>query len=179
MYVQNLLFGMHISLRHEAHGGSPATWSNASLLNANGGKRAPAKLSRKVYEAAVSERETMIQMVTRIIKLVSIPVLLIASIFARYAAGYEFLVNLAICLGAVVLVQRAVQLKRYYWAAGFVLVAAVFSPLSLVVKIFLLMGLTCTATFVTLFAAFRTHPSPADQNNWGDSNEETANLTSA
>ena len=58
MYVQNLPFGMHISLRHEAHVGSPATWSNASLSNANGGKRAPAKLSRKVYEAAVSERET-------------------------------------------------------------------------------------------------------------------------
>jgi len=41
MYVQNLPFGMHISLRHEAHVGSPATWSNASLSNANGGKRAP------------------------------------------------------------------------------------------------------------------------------------------
>jgi len=104
----------------------------------------------------------MIQMVTRIIKWVSIPVILIASIFARYAAAYELMVNLAICLGAAVCVQRAVQLKEYFWAGGFVAIAVVFSPLLLADKIFLLMGLTCSATFVTLFAAFRTHPSPAD-----------------
>lgn len=104
----------------------------------------------------------MFQMVAKIIKWVSIPVLLIASIFARYAASYESWVNLAICLGAVILVQRAVQLKKYFWAAGFVSIAVVFSPFLLVVKVFLLMGLTCIATFVTLFAAFRSHPIPAD-----------------
>jgi hypothetical protein len=100
----------------------------------------------------------MFQMVTKIIKRVSIPVLLIASIFSRYAASYEFLVDLVICLGAIILVQQAVRLKKYFWAAGFVAIALVFSPLPLVVKIFLLMGLTCAATFATLLTAFRTQP---------------------
>ena len=98
--------------------------------------------------------------IRRIIKWVSIPVLLFASIFARYAAAYEFTLNVVVCLGAVVCVQRAVQLK-FSWAAGFVAIAVVFSPLSLVDKIFLLMGLICMAGFLTLFAAFRTHPAPA------------------
>ena len=101
---------------------------------------------------------TMFQIAAKIIRWVSIPVLLIASMFARYAASYESWVNLAICLGAVILVQRAVQLKNYFWAAGFVSIAVVFSPFLLVVKVFLLMGLTCIITFVTLFAAFRSRP---------------------
>jgi hypothetical protein len=103
----------------------------------------------------------MFQMVTKIIKWVSLPVLLIVSIFSRSAASYELLVDLVICLGAVIFVQRAVRLKEYFWATGFVAIAVVFSPLLLVVKIFLLMGCTCIATFVTLLAAFRTQPLPA------------------
>ena len=99
--------------------------------------------------------------VTRIIKWLSIPVLLIASIFARYAAAYEFTLNLVVCLGAVVCVLRAVQFREYSWAAGFLAIAVVFSPLFLVEKIFLLMGLTCMAICFTLFAAFRTHAAPA------------------
>jgi hypothetical protein len=100
--------------------------------------------------------------ITRIIKWLSIPILLTASIFARYAAAYEFTVNLVICLGAVVCVQRAVQLREYSWAAGFVAIAVVFSPLLLASKIFLLMGLICMATLISLFAAFRTHPVRAN-----------------
>jgi hypothetical protein len=102
----------------------------------------------------------MFQMAKSTIKWVSIPVLLIASLFSRYAAGYELAVDLAICLGATVLVQRAVGLREYFWAAGFVSIAIVFSPLLLVAKIFLLMGLICAATFLTLFAAFRRLPLP-------------------
>ena len=104
----------------------------------------------------------MFQSITKIIKRVSIPVLLIASPFSRYAGRYEFLVDFAICLGAVILVLLAFRLKENFWAAGFVTIAVVFSPLSLVVKIFLLMGLTCIATLVSLLAAFRTQPLPAD-----------------
>ena len=104
----------------------------------------------------------MFQTVTKIVKWVSIPVLLIASLFACCAASYETLVDCVICLGAIVFILRAVRLKEYFWAAGFLAIVAVFSPLSLVVKIFLLMGFTCIAIFVTLLAAFRTQPLPAD-----------------
>jgi hypothetical protein len=103
----------------------------------------------------------MFRMVTKIIKWVSIPVLLVASLFACCAASYEPLVDFAICLGAIIFVQRAIRLKEYFWAAGFLAIVVVFTPLSLVVKIFLLMGFTCIATFANLLAAFRTQPAPA------------------
>ena len=50
----------------------------------------------------------MYKMVARIAKWASIPVLLIGSVFSRYAASYELTVDLAICLGATILVPRAV-----------------------------------------------------------------------
>ena len=104
----------------------------------------------------------MSQTIARIIKWVSIPVLLVASVLSRFAASYELAADLAICLGATILVQRAVWRKEYFWAGGFVSIAIVFSPLLLAVKIFLLMGLTCVAIFLALLAAFRRQPLPVD-----------------
>lgn len=101
----------------------------------------------------------MLQIVTKIVKWVSLPALLIASMFSRSAASYEFLVDVVICLGAIIFVQRAIRSKEYFWAVGFVAIAAVFSPLLLLVKIALLMGLTCIAAFASLLAAFRTQPA--------------------
>ena len=103
----------------------------------------------------------MFEMVIKIVKWASLPVLLFASLFSRYATGYELLVDFAVCLGAIILVQRAVLLKQYFWAAGFLVVAIVFSPLLLIVKILFLMGFAYIATFVTLLAAFRARPLPA------------------
>jgi len=107
------------------------------------------------------EVHTMFQTVVRITKWVSIPVLLLASILSRFTANYEFLVDCVICLGATVVILWAVRSKEYLLAAGFIAVAVVFSPLLLVVKIFLLMGLTCSVSLIIVFAAFRTQPLPA------------------
>ena len=104
----------------------------------------------------------MFQTVMKIVKWVSIPLLLIASLFACCTAHYEPLVDFVICLGAVVFIVRAVWLKEYLWAAALLAILAVFSPLSLVAKIILLMGFTAIATFATLLAAFRPQPLPAD-----------------
>ena len=106
--------------------------------------------------------QTMFQKVTEIIKWVSIPALLMASVFSRFAASYELAGDLAICLGATILVQRAVWRKEYFWTAGFVSVAIVFSPIVLAGKIFLLMGVTCGAIFLVLLAVFRRQPLPVD-----------------
>jgi len=103
----------------------------------------------------------MFQTVTKIIKWVSIPVLLIASLFACCAARYEPLVDVAICLGAVIFIQRAIRSQEYFWATGFLAIAVVFTPLSLMVKIFLLLGFACLATLANLFAAFQRQPAPA------------------
>jgi hypothetical protein len=99
--------------------------------------------------------------ITKIGKWASIPVLLIASLFACCAASYEPLVDLAICLSAIVFVQRAIRLREYFWAAGFLAIVVVFTPTPLAIKALVLMGLTCAATFANLLAAFRTQPAPA------------------
>jgi hypothetical protein len=57
--------------------------------------------------------------------------------------------------------QRAIRVREYFWAAGFLAIMVVFTPLSLAVKIFVLMGFTCVAVFAALLAAFRPQPVPA------------------
>ena len=103
----------------------------------------------------------MLRTATRIIKWISIPVLLIASLFACCAASYEPLVDFAICLGAIIFIQRAIRLKEYFWAGGFLAIVVVFTPLSLAVKVFLLMGFVGLATFANLLSAFRAQTAPA------------------
>jgi hypothetical protein len=103
----------------------------------------------------------MLPMLLKLAKWSSIPILLMGAMFSGYAASYQLAADLAICLGAVILVQYAVRSKEYFWATGFVVIVVVFSPLLLVVKIFLLIGLTCIAAFGTLLAAFRTQPVAA------------------
>src|ERR1022692_3101918 len=117
---------------------------------------------RGTRPGSTAEGNTMFQTVTRIIKWVSIPVLLLAAMFSCLAASYEPLMDFVISLGAILIVHRALWLKEYFWAAGFVTIVVVFSPLFLAVKIFLLMGFTCIAALITLFAAFRTQPLPVE-----------------
>lgn len=102
----------------------------------------------------------MFQKVSKIIKWVSLPVLLIASMFSGFAAGYKLLLDTAFCLGAVVLVLHALRMKEYFWASGFVAIVVLFSPLLLTVKIFLLLATTCLATVLAVLAAFRRQPVP-------------------
>ena len=103
----------------------------------------------------------MLQIVTRSIKWASIPVLLVASIFSRYAASGEHLVDFAICLGAFILLGRAVWMRQYCWGGGFVAIGVVFFPVFLAVKIFLLMALTCIAALTALWFALRRQPVAA------------------
>lgn len=104
---------------------------------------------------------TILQAVPNILKWASVPVLLIASLFSFYATGYAPVVDLVVCLAALFLVQRAVEFREYFWAAALVTVVVAFSPLGIIVKIFVLMGLSCIATLVTLLAAFRAPAAPA------------------
>jgi len=97
-------------------------------------------------------------MITRIIKYVSLPVLLITAFFSCLAASHEFVLDITVCAGAVIAAQHAAWVREYFWSAAFVAIALIFSPLVLVVKIFLLMGTACVAAFATLLAAWKTQP---------------------
>lgn len=104
----------------------------------------------------------MFQTIGKIVKWASMPVLALAAVFSSLAEGYEALAGFVICMAAIILLQRAVSAKEYYWAAGFAATFVMFSPLLLVVKVFLLMGVACTVVFMALLAAFRTQPVPAE-----------------
>ena len=93
-----------------------------------------------------------------LIRWAAIPVLITGSMFSYFAKSYEFLIDMAVCLCVIILIQRAVLLKQFFWAAGLTAVMVVFSPLFLVIKAFLLMGITCTAACAMLFAAVRWRP---------------------
>jgi hypothetical protein len=103
----------------------------------------------------------MFPTIAKVFKWVSIPILLLAAPFSFVTASYEPLVGLAICVVAAFFLQRAVRLEEYFWGAGAVAIVVAFSPLSPVTKIFLLMGCTCVAVFLSLIAAFRTRPVAA------------------
>jgi ABC-type transport system involved in multi-copper enzyme maturation permease subunit len=91
---------------------------------------------------------------------VSVPALLIGSIFSYFATSYEPLLIFAICLGGAILAGRALHCKQYFLAAGFVATVVASSPLALASMIFLLMGLACIGVSATVFATFRPRPEP-------------------
>ena len=97
-------------------------------------------------------------MSTTVVKWISLPVLLTGSLFARFAGNYEIVLELLICAGALVVVQRAVYIREYFWAAGFVGVAIVFSPLALIIKIFLLLSFTSITALAGVYAAWKPQP---------------------
>jgi hypothetical protein len=97
----------------------------------------------------------------KIILWISLPVLLLASVFSRWPASYQLLLNAAICVGAVVAVQRAAWIRDYYWAAGFAAIAVVYSPLALVTKIFVLLVFACVVSCATVLVGFKRQPLPA------------------
>lgn len=100
----------------------------------------------------------MSQIVPKILKWVSIPLLLIAAVFSSLEARYEPWIDLVICLGAIFLVERAVWAREYFWAAGFVAMVILFSPVALMEKVLLSMGVASVMTFSLLLASFRKVP---------------------
>lgn len=105
----------------------------------------------------------MLYPIFKIVKWISLPLLLASGPFTRTAGEYEFLLSVAICLGSVIAAGIALRKKEYFLAAGFVSVAVVYSPLILVTKIIVLLSFTGIVTLLTLFAAFRP-PAIAAQN---------------
>jgi len=101
------------------------------------------------------KKNTVFQILTEIAKWIAIPTLLFASLFSYFAMKYEPLLTGAVILGAILLIGRAVRARQYFWAVGLGTVIVAFSPLFLVIKIFLVMGLTCMAVLAAVVAGFR------------------------
>jgi len=94
------------------------------------------------------------------IKVSSFPVLLFASLFTSYARQYELTLTLVVCLSAAILGIRAIRAAQYAWAAELVAIAVVYSPILLLSKIFLLMGLAFIVACLGLWTALRAQSAP-------------------
>ena len=93
-----------------------------------------------------------------VLKWLSLPVLLTASLFARFAGSYEIVLNLLVCASALVVLQRAVSIREYLWAAVAVNVAVVFSPLTLAIKIFLFLSFASVGALAGVYATWKPQP---------------------
>ena len=87
--------------------------------------------------------------------------LLLAAMSWHAGANYRLLLDLVVCVGAIVVVKQAVRAKQYLWASGFVGMALllnpivpVFTPAGNLMLLLLLVGLSpIVITFAALIDA--------------------------
>ncbi len=93
-------------------------------------------------------------MLTKIMKWVSIAVLLLALLW-RSSASYQILLEFVVCAGAVLVVRQAWLRGKYLWGIGFIAIALLFNPIAPVVlprQILLGLNLVCLAGFLVSLA---------------------------
>jgi Family of unknown function (DUF6804) len=99
-------------------------------------------------------------MFTKIMKLVCVVALLLAAFWVG-SPGVEILLDILICVGAVMVLTQAVARTKYLWAAGFAVVAVLFNPVVPVVlsrNVFLGLDLACILAFLLSLAAMKRQP---------------------
>jgi hypothetical protein len=112
-------------------------------------------------------------MLAKMMKLVCIAALLLMALLWRYAPNYQLPLNLVLCVGSLVVLTQAVRPREYFWAAGFLVIAAVFNPILLVLKpsgdLSLMVVALCIPAFAMSLAALKpplllSIPSITDSN---------------
>jgi len=103
-----------------------------------------------------------LEMLSTIMKWVSIAGLLLAAMSWRSVANYPLLLEFVVCLGATVVVMQAARAEKYFWAAGFLGIAVVFNPIVPVLRMSGQLGpllvLACIVPFAVSLAALKTQP---------------------
>jgi hypothetical protein len=100
-----------------------------------------------------------VAMLTKIIKYGSIAGLLLASMSWRSGTNYQLLLELAVYMSAIVMVQQAVRAQEYFWAAGLAGMVLILNPVLLAFtpagNLMLLLLLVGLFPLVMAFAAMR------------------------
>ena len=100
-------------------------------------------------------------MPAKIMKWVSIAALLMTALVWRSAPNYQLVLGFVVCMGAIFVVQQAIQARKYFWSAAFVAIAVLFNLMVLVLNpsgnLSLLMDLVCIAPFAISLSALKTH----------------------
>jgi Family of unknown function (DUF6804) len=99
-------------------------------------------------------------MFTKIMKWVSVAVLLLA-VFWRSSADFQLILESVVCVTGVLVVMQAVRRGKYFWAAGFLVVAALFNPVvpvALSRTTFLWLDVACMMAFLISLAVLKRGP---------------------
>jgi hypothetical protein len=99
-------------------------------------------------------------MTPRIMKWLSMAILFVG-LLAQSSSGYRIVLDLVVCVAALVVFYQAIQSDKYLWAAGFFSIAVLFNPavpLTLSGRVFFWLDLACIMTFAISLAALRSRP---------------------
>ena len=109
-------------------------------------------------------------MITRIMKGISVLALLLGFLWNLPAfhqewsvrdGGYLELLNMVVCLTALLVVAQAFRERKYFWVTGFVAIAVLFNPIvpvTLSRKMFLFLDSICVVTFLISLPLWNRRP---------------------
>lgn len=96
-------------------------------------------------------------MFTKFMKWLSIMALLIGTLLGS-SAGYRIILQLVVCVAALMVVAQAFRMGKYFWGIAFAAIAVLFNPavpVTLSQMVFLLLDLVCTGAFLGSLTALR------------------------
>ena len=99
-------------------------------------------------------------MLTIVMKWFSVVALLLA-VFWRTSANFHLILELVICVAALMVIAQAIRSRKFWWVAGFLLITVLFNPVvpvELPGRFHLLLDLSCLMAFLASVFAVRTRP---------------------
>jgi hypothetical protein len=99
-------------------------------------------------------------MFTIMMKWFSVVALLLA-VFWRSSANFQLFLQFVICVAALLVAAQAIRSRKYWWAAGFLVITVLFNPIAPVElpgRFYLLLDLSCLMAFLASVIAVRTRP---------------------
>jgi uncharacterized membrane protein YccC len=100
-------------------------------------------------------------MFTKIMKFVCAGVLLLTAFWVA-TPGVKILLDIVICVGALMVAMQAVARPKYLWAGGFVAIAVLFNPIlpvALSRNVFLGLDVACLLAFLISLEALKSQPT--------------------
>ena len=99
-------------------------------------------------------------MFTKIMQYVCAGVLLLTAFWVA-TPGTKIVLDIVVCVGALMVATQAVARRKRVWAGGFIAIAVLFNPILPVVisrNVFLVLDVACVLAFITSIAVLKNQP---------------------
>ena len=96
----------------------------------------------------------------KVMKFVCAAVLLLTAFWVA-SPGVKIVLDIVVCVGALIVATQAVAWSKYLWTAGFVAIAVLFNPVlpvALSRNVFLGLDLACLLAFLISLEALESQP---------------------